>query len=289
MTAYARASTKNAIGRVVVEIQSVNRKFLEINTLLPQELLSFDTDIKKWVGESITRGQVNFKLFVNYENVSPVTIKPNLPLVRQIKDAWDLIAKELNVNEPFKLELLLQEKSILLYTEEFSDKEEYRSAIKETLVLAMNDLLKMKKVEGANLAKDISQRIEHIQTLLGQIEVLAPEATKKLREKLIEKMNEVQPGLLEHEERILREVCLFAEKVDIVEEIIRLKSHLNQFNDLLNKDLPTVGKTLEFIVQEMNRETNTIGSKACQVEVSKLVIEMKSEIERIREQIQNVE
>ena len=289
MTAYARASTEKAMGRIIVEIQSVNRKFLEVNTLLPQELLSFDTDVKKWVGESITRGQINFKLFVNYENVSPVTIKPNMPLVRQIKDAWGQIAKELNVNEPFKLDLLLQEKGILLYTEEFGDKEEYKLAIHETLSLALNDLIKMKKVEGANLAKDISQRIDHIYKLVEQIEVLAPNATKKLREKLLEKMNEVHPGFIEHEDRILREVCLFAEKVDIAEEITRLKSHLNQFTDLLNKDLPTVGKTLEFIVQEMNRETNTIGSKASEVEVSKLVIEMKSEIERIREQIQNVE
>ncbi len=289
MTAYARASTEQVIGRVIVEIQSVNRKFLEVNTLLPQELLSFDTEIKKWVGESINRGQINFKLFVNYENVSPVTIKPNLPLVRQIKDAWEQIAKELNSNETFKLDLLLQEKGILLYTEEFGDKEEYRLAIHETLSLALDDLVKMKKFEGANLAKDISQRIDHIHKLVEQIEVLAPNATKKLREKLLEKMNEVHLGFIEHEDRILREVCLFAEKVDIAEEITRLRSHLNQFTDLLNKDLPTVGKTLEFIVQEMNRETNTIGSKASEVEVSKLVIEMKSEIERIREQIQNVE
>lgn len=289
MTAYARASTKKSIGHVVIEIQSVNRKFLEINNVLPQELLFLDCEIKKWIGEYVTRGQINLRLFVQYENASPITVKPNLPLVRQIKNAWDAVAEELKVSEPFKLELLLQEKGILLYTEEFSEKEAYIKAIHETLALALTDLMEMKAKEGENLRKDIAQRIDNIQRFVEQIEVFAPDATKKYREKLIEKINEVHPGFIENEERILREICLFAERVDIAEEVTRLKSHLKQFNDLLKGEVASVGKTLEFIVQEMNREANTIGSKASLVEVSKLVIEIKSEIERIREQIQNVE
>lgn len=289
MTAYARASLKKPIGQFVVEIQSVNRKFLEINSHLPQELMRFDGEVKKWVGESVSRGHISVKLFVDFDHLSPISVKPNLPLVRQIKSAWDKIADELGIPQEFSLNLLKDQKDILLFTEEFEDAESYRLAIKEAVSLTLDELMKMKLIEGQELLKDINFRLEILQKAIEQIELLAPEATVKYRERLISKMNEVVPGFIENEERVLREVCLFAEKVDVAEEITRYKSHLKQFSDLLNSDSGTIGKTLEFLVQEINRETNTIGSKASNVEVSKLVIEIKTELERIREQIQNVE
>ncbi len=289
MTAYARASVKKEIGRFVVEIQSVNRKFLEITTHLPHELLRFDGEIKKWVGESVARGQIHFKLFVDFDKHTPIAVKPNIPLIRQIKDAWDKIALELKVQDKFTLDLLKDEKGILLYTEEFEGEEVYRLGIKEAAELCLKELITMKQVEGAALYDDIKSRLELLQKSMNQIELLAPSATVKYREKLLSKLKEFLPGVVENEERILREVCLFAEKVDIAEEITRFNSHLKQFSDLLNSESGTIGKTLEFLVQEINRETNTIGSKASNVEVSRLVIEIKSELERIREQIQNVE
>lgn len=289
MTAYARASIKKEIGRFVVEIQSVNRKFLEITTHLPHELIRFDGEIKKWVGESVARGQIHFKLFVDFDRHTPVAVKPNIPLIRQIKDAWDKIAEDLGTESKFSLDLLKDEKGVLLYTEEFEDEEIYREAIKEAVDIALKELMVMKQVEGIALSHDIKLRIELLQKSIDQIELLAPNSTVKFREKLLSKLNEFLQGVVENEERILREVCLFAEKVDIAEEITRFNSHLKQFTDLLNSESGTIGKTLEFLLQEINRETNTIGSKASNVEVSRLVIEIKSELERIREQIQNVE
>jgi len=289
MTAYARASLKKSIGQFVVEIQSVNRKFLEINSALPHELLRFDGEIKKWIGESISRGQINVRLFVDFAHSSPITVRPNLPLTRQIKLAWDKIAEDLNIPANFSLNLLKDEKGVLLFNEEFDDEEVYHVAIKETVDSALHELMKMKLTEGKELLKDIKSRHEKLANSIEQIELLAYDATAKYRERLINKINEVVPGFIENEERVLREVCLFAEKVDIAEEITRYKSHLKQFSDLLNSDSGTIGKTLEFLVQEINRETNTIGSKASNVEVSRLVIEIKTELERIREQIHNVE
>ncbi len=289
MTGYARASIKNKIGRFVVEIQSVNRKFLEINTSFPQELVRFDGEVKKWVGQNISRGHISVKLFVDFEHESPISVKPNLPLVRQIKSAFDLINKDLSLQSTFDTSLLLEKPGVLLFTEEFPDEEEYRVSLKSVINSALEVLIRMKIVEGVSLLEDIEKRLKNLKSCIDQIELHAPNAVTKQREKLIAKINEVVPGFVENEERILREICLFAEKVDIAEEITRFNSHIEQFFDLLKSDVGTIGKTLEFIIQEMNRETNTIGSKSPQIEVSKLVIEIKSELERIREQIQNVE
>lgn len=289
MTAYARASLKTKLGQFVVEIQSVNRKFLEVNTVLPKEFVRFDTEIKKWIGELISRGQVNFKLFVNFDQLAPTTIQPNLNLARQMKQAFDLIAKDLGLKSEFTLDLIKDQKDLILYAEEFENEEEYRLAIKEVVHLALSDLVKMKRLEGQTLLADIETRTHYLKTSMEQIEQLAGDAVEKQREKLIKKLNEIQPGFLENEDRLLKEICLFAEKVDISEEITRFKSHIDQFLDLLNSNHDTIGKTLEFIIQEMNRETNTIGSKASDINISKLVIGIKSELEKIREQIQNVE
>lgn len=289
MTGYARASIKNKIGRFVVELQSVNRKFLEINTSLPQELIRFDGEVKKWVGQHIARGHINVKLFVDFDHESPISVKPNLPLVREIKNAFDMINKDLNLESSFDTSKLIEKNGVLLFTEEFPNEEEYRSSLKNVINSGLIDLNRMKTAEGVSLMEDIEKRLNNLKTSIDQIELLAPNAVLKQREKLIAKINEVVPGIIENEERILREICLYAEKVDIVEEITRFNSHIEQFFDLLKSDAGTIGKTLEFIIQEMNRETNTIGSKSPQIEVSKLVIEIKSELERIREQIQNVE
>ena len=289
MTAYARASLKTKLGTFVVEIQSVNRKFLEVNTILPKEFVRFDTEIKKWIGEVISRGQMNFKLFVSFDQLAPITIQPNLPLVRQMKQAFDLMAKDLGLHDEFKLDLIKEQKDIFLYAEEFENEEEYRKAIKEAIHFALNDLLKMKSLEGKTLLVDIEARVYHLKKSIDQIELLAPDAVEKQREKLIRKLGEIQPGFLENEERLLTEICLFAQKIDVSEEITRFKSHVEQFLDLLNSNNDTIGKTLEFIIQEINREINTIGSKASDINISKLVIGIKSELEKIREQIQNVE
>lgn len=291
MTAYSRASLTTPLGHFTVEIQSVNRKHLEINALLPKELLRFDGDIKKILNELISRGQINLKIFATFDQQAPVTVKPNLPLVRQIKAAWDLIAKELNLKTDggCTLEMLASQEDVLLYGENLQDEEQYRIAIKRVVALSLKDLLEMKIREGIALQRDICARLDCLQRCIERIAEKVPGATQKYRQKLLERLEEVLPGCVENEERILREVAVFAEKVDISEEVIRFRSHLVQVNDLLQSETSSVGKTLEFFLQELNREVNTVGSKSSDVEISRLVIEIKSELEKIREQIQNVE
>jgi len=289
MTAYGRALLETPLGRFTVEVQSVNRKFLEINTFLPVEFLRFDIELKKLMAESASRGQINCKLNVSFESTTPITVKPNLPLVKQIKHAWDQIANEIGSKEEFHLALLAAEKNILIYADEFKNEEDYRSALREVFSNALKSFSAMKKQEGESLQKDIEARVDLMQKAIDRIALKAPDGALKYRQKLIDKLKDFLPESPLDEERLLREICLFADKGDIAEEITRFNSHLKQFRELLRSDAAAIGKTLEFLLQELNRETNTIGSKASDVDVTKLVVEIKSELERIREQIQNVE
>lgn len=291
MTAYGRACSISSLGRFVAEIQSLNRKHLEINTFLPKELLRYDVDIKKWIATEVGRGQVNVKIAVSFDRSSPLIVTPNLPLARQLKSAWDAIAKELKISSEkgFSLEMLSQESGLLLYDEDIQDEEIYRQALRDVVEEALQHLMVMKHREGEILFNDIEARLKKIAIAIQEIGEKAPGATERFRQRLVERLEGVISGSIENEERILREICIYAEKIDIAEELTRFDSHLKQVDILLHSQAQGIGKTLEFLVQELNRETNTIGSKSSDVDVSRFVVDIKSELERIREQIQNIE
>lgn len=291
MTAYGRACSVSSIGHFTVEIQSVNRKHLEINTFLPKELLRFDADVKKWIAVRVGRGQVNVKISVTFDRVSPLVVTPNIALAKQIKSAWDAIALELQlpVEKGFTLSMLSEISGLLLYDEDVQDEEIYRNALHQAVSEALEKLMTMKLREGEILHKDIAARFDKMVPLIKEIAIKAPGATERFRQRLLERLEEVMAGNVEHEERLLREVCVYAEKVDIAEELTRFDSHLEQVKALLKSDGQAIGKTLEFLVQELNREINTISSKSSDMDVSRLAVDIKSELERIREQIQNIE
>lgn len=290
MTAFGRASFQNEMGQFTIEIQSVNRKFLEINVQLPRELSYFDVEIKKWLQSFILRGQVSVKVMASFEGKSPFIVVPNLALAKQIKEAWSTIAKQLELDQGvIDLKLLSQSEDILLFEENRHEEENYRHVLKQVLDQAVTRFMQMKSLEGAVLQSDILARSEKIRHAIAIIEERTPYATKKYREKLMGRLEELLPEHVENEERILREVALFAEKIDIAEEITRFSCHLIRFEEVVQGADSSVGKTLEFILQELGREVNTIGSKSSDIEIARLVIDIKSELERIREQIQNIE
>lgn len=291
MTAYGRTSLQTSLGRFVVEIQSVNRKHLEVNTFLPKELTRFESDIRKLIANNISRGQVTLKLFAYFDRATPIVVTPNLPLARQLKSAWQTVASDLGLSETqgFSLDMLVHETGILLYGDEIKDEEQYRADICECVTQALNSFMAMRLHEGEALQCDIANRLTNLRSWMDEIAKRAPGATEKYRQKLVERLREYSTGPIENEERILREVCLYAERIDIAEEVTRFSSHLQQCDALLKSTASNIGKTFEFLLQELGREINTIGSKSSDVEVSRLVIECKSDLERIREQIQNVE
>jgi uncharacterized protein (TIGR00255 family) len=291
MTAYGRGSKQASCGRFSVEIQSLNRKFLDIMLTLPKELSCFDVEVRKWVSAVVFRGQVTIKIFASFDSMSPLQVSPNIPLVRQIQAAAQKIAKELNfsASQPLSMELLLSQKDVLCYHEDLQSEELCRSALREAVNQALEQLMKMKTAEGEALQRDITGRILHAEDLVKAIAAKSENSTNRYRQKLQERLEELLPGAVENEERILREVCVYADKVDSAEEVTRFYSHCSQFHKLMTSKETAVGKTLEFILQELSREINTIGSKSSDVEVSSLVIQVKAELERIREQIQNIE
>ena len=286
MTAYGRSSVVTSQGRLTVEIQSINRKFLDLQIFLPKELSRFDPLIRKWIGEGLFRGQVAVRIDFRSEGKSAVKVTPNEPLIKEYLSAFNEIKEKFAVDGDV-LPYLLQQPGVLV-VQEAEGADELESALHSGVISALEELSRMKASEGKNLAADLLGRLAVMEAALGQIALKSPEIKVYYRNKLQALLNELLPGG-EHEERLLRELCLFAEKIDIEEEITRFASHLEQTKGLIGETRETSGKALEFLVQELQREANTMGSKAADIEVSKLALELKVEIERIREQVQNVE
>lgn len=289
MTAYGRAKVSSSLGTLAIEIQSVNRKHLEIQTNLPREFIPFDSDIKKWISETVSRGQVNVRLIASFDKDGMQKLQLNRPLAKQLQYAVENLREEVSSQQEIGLDFFLNYPGMILVDEAAIDPELCRKVLKEVLDLALKNLSQMKEVEGAILQKEMAGRLKTLQEAIGEIEQRSSQATEKYRVKLKEKLEEILPGSVENEERLLREICVYADKIDIVEEIVRFRSHLNQAEQLIHSHHDRVGKNLEFTLQELNREINTIGSKTGDVQVSHLVVNCKTELERIREQLQNVE
>lgn len=291
MTAYGRACCSTPFGRLTVEIQSLNRRHLEIVTSLPREWLGFDADIKERIAKELHRGHVSVAVSAAFEKESPISVTPNLPLVSQLKGAWEKVAEAAGVtlDPALCLGLMAKEPGLLFYDVAMKDEAQCRNALMEALDLSLEHLVAMKRREGDRLLADIGPRLQVMRSAMQKIAEKAPDAVERYRKRLKERLEEVLAGCVENEEKILREVSVYAEKVDIAEEITRFDSHLNQCAQLLHSEASSVGKTFEFLLQEMNREANTIGSKGADVEVARQVIAIKAELERVREQIQNVE
>ncbi|MGZ3633774.1 MAG: YicC/YloC family endoribonuclease, partial [Parachlamydiaceae bacterium] len=271
MTAYGRASLAVPLGQFSVEISSVNRRYLEVNNYVPAELLCFDTDIKKWIALRVSRGAVTVKLTARFEKEAILTAKPNLLLARQLKSAWEDIATDLGLppERSFKLEMLADVDQIILYENNAYAESSLRGVLHQLIHNALENLIFMKEVEGAALWDDIERRLRDIQVAVNEIALLAPEAAKRYYAKFKERFEALFPENSENEDRLLRELCIYAEKVDISEEITRFKSHIEQFVAIANDaSQMNVGKTLDFLIQEMNREINTVASKASELKIS---------------------
>jgi len=292
MTGYGRSHRENTFGRFTIEIQSINRKHFEIQTsLYPSALLRFESHMRKLVSGKLSRGQINLKVNINFNETSSQVVTPNFPLARQVKKAWELIAEDLNIPLDPKelLHSLTLTPDILQYGEELDNEEFLLSEILTVISEALDNLIEMREKEGEHLQQDIAARLVKLHEWMLQISERAKGATQKYYEKLKARLDELLSGSIENEDRILREIALYTEKIDITEEVIRFLSHVKQFKQLLANSEGASGKAIEFLLQELFRETNTIGSKSSDIEITRLVLDIKNELERIREQIQNVE
>ena len=287
MTGFGRASTETKKGSYAIEVQSVNRRFLEASVYVPKDFLSVETEIRKLVAKKISRGQVVVRLsfYPSEDNVQDLL--PDIKLLKNLKKGWENIAKELQYKD------CMVDLNFLSHQLKFSSKEQMKeqaSDIKEILKCldaALDELIVMKEKEGDLLLKDIKKRLKLIENGVIKIEGKSKTACVDFEKKLKEKLEAFSKGS-ETDERILKEIAIYADRVDITEEITRLKSHLEQFNLFCEKK-EEIGRKMDFLLQEMTREINTISSKTSCTQVSIYVVDVKSELEKIREQVQNIE
>jgi len=283
MTAYSRATSSDVEGLIWnVEIHSINRKTLDINLFLPRELLFLDVEIRKLIGGSLQRGQVTVKVSLDKRK----EITAPVPLLKKLKTNWEKTVKELGFpKEQITLNFLLSqmEQATLgnLGTK-------VQVELKKTIGNALEGLIKMKQTEGKALAADIIKRAKLLKENVAAMAKLSANAPEAYREKLLKRLETLLKEPLE-DERVLREVALFAEKADITEEITRLKSHLAQLTDLIKSKTESIGRTLDFLIQEILREINTVSSKSPELALTQLAVGSKAELEKIREQVQNIE
>ncbi len=287
MTGYGVGRVKTDDGECLIEIKSLNNKYCDINIKNNFQSLEIEQKIEKLIKDRVLRGKVN--ILVKVENYGLTEEKIILN-----EDVADSSYKNLKaLKEKYKLKDEISIDSMLKFRDIFTIVKEEETAkiwplIEKTLNLALDSLLEMREKEGRALVTDIRKRVKKIQKLIDKTEKYAKSSPLDYQEKFLSKIKKLTEGLNVDEGRIELEAAIFAEKTDITEEITRLKSHLIQFDELLNSE-ESVGRKMDFLTQEINREVNTIGSKTSDIEVTSLVVLVKSELEKIREQARNIE
>jgi uncharacterized protein (TIGR00255 family) len=290
MTGYGRGECARDGFKITVELSSVNRKQGEISVVLPRDLEVLEAQIRDVINRSISRGRLTARVSLHSaDGRSSARVRLNEPLAKAYVRELHRLGKELKLAGPVTLDMLARAPGVFETDEEIAEAEDFWPAVEKALQSALATLLKMRQREGAHLAKDLAARIATMRKATAGVQKRAPEVQARYREQLVQRVKAAgleAPGL--DDERLLKEVVYFTDRSDISEELTRLQSHYQQFNDCLNSTEP-VGRTLDFLAQEMNREVNTIGSKANDSEISRAVVTLKTELEKFREQAQNVE
>ena len=287
MTGYGKSEYSKDGIMLLVEVKTINNRNLDINLKTPRSFVCFDDMIRKCVQEKVSRGRVD--LFLNFVDSREVDVdfELNSSIVKAYYKIGDDISKTLGIPNDLTVSQLIKMPDVLKSEALFSDVSEFEEIIKETVLLALDNLNEMRKKEGEKLKEDMLSRLETIKALVLKIEDRAPQVVIAYKEKLKERITQSLKDVEYDEVRLLNEVAYFTDKANIDEELARLNSHIRQFTDICKLDL--CGKKLDFLLQEFNRESNTICSKANDLAVTKCGLELKNEIEKIREQVQNVE
>ncbi|MBV8175063.1 MAG: YicC family protein, partial [Verrucomicrobia bacterium] len=286
MTGYGRGQVVAESTKVVVEIQSVNKRQTEISISLPSAFASLENDLRAKVDRSLHRGRITVTILATgpTAHVQPLVDQDlaNLYLVR-----FRQLQKELALPGEITIETILRSPGVISSSEQGLLDQSTRTAVNSALDLALQQLLEMRAKEGSNLHKELTRRIRFVRQAIAKIRRLQPRVTKRYRGLLFERVKKIGVEISLDDDRLTKEVAFFAERSDFSEELSRLESHLDQFIETTNKQ-QAIGRTLEFIGQEIGRELNTLGAKANDAEISRIVVHCKAELEKIREQVQNV-
>lgn len=287
MTGFGRASKQIESCFFTVEMKSVNHRFLDINLKMPKQFMGIEDKIKKIISQTISRGRL--EVYINFEGefIANKTVKVDWDIVDQFIASLKEIKERYSIEDKISLENILSFNEGIEVTEQTLASEEFEIELVQLIDLALKQLINMRAIEGQQLVVDLKKRLKRLQAITIDLEKIAPDVVEQYRERIKKRVGEFVTGNID-ENRILTEVALFADKADITEELTRIHSHIHQFEDTLLEHEP-VGRKLDFLVQELNREANTIGSKANDGLIAKNVVELKSIIEKLKEQVQNIE
>jgi uncharacterized protein (TIGR00255 family) len=290
MTGYGRSETTCGTAAVIIEIKSFNHRNLEITTRVPGSLGALELLIRKKIAQCLSRGRIELvmRLETDREGTDVSVLKADLPLIRDYFDTLSRVRDELALPDPITLEMVTSIKNGIYASEQEYDDPDIRSSIEKGVDEALAALMEMKEQEGSILYRDFTDRIDRIQQWLDAVTARVPRVVAEYRQRLVERLKTLASEIEIDEARLAQEIVFMAEKSDITEELVRLDSHISQFRDLLDASEPS-GRRLDFIFQEMHREINTIGSKSGDLEIARTVIDVKTELAKLREQVQNIE
>jgi uncharacterized protein (TIGR00255 family) len=288
MTGFGKASKTMKNMKVNIELRSINSKYLEVSSRLPAVFSDKENELKEIIGKDITRGKINVLISIDKNSTNNLSLQIQPEIIKDYYNLLNQIKKTVNVKEDIKLEHLLKFSEVFK-VDDNNFQQEYWDDIKKTFRKALSDLYKMKKIEGKTLEKDISARVNDMEKKLDKVVKISDANMKSAKQKIMDKVEKLlgDKDLID-QNRLEYELVMLTDKLDITEEVTRAKSHLKYFRNNI-KEPELSGRRLNFLVQEINREINTIASKSNNSEISQFIVEMKEELEKIKEQLQNVE
>lgn len=288
MTGYGRGEAVLNGRSIVIELRSVNNRYLDCSVRLPRTFVFAEEGIKAKIKEATSRGKVDVFVTVESTQSDAVAVTLNKPLAESYLNALNEMAEHFGITNDITVSKLSHFPDVLTIEKVPQDQDALAADLFSVLDMAMADYDRMRSAEGEKLKDDLLSKLDTLEGYISQVETRSPQTVQSYRDKLYAKLQEVLANTQIDENRILTEAAIFADKVAVDEETVRLRSHITQFRSMLSEG-GIVGRKIDFLIQEMNRETNTIGSKCTDISISHIVVDMKSEIEKLREQIQNLE
>lgn len=288
MTGFGRGEGEITLGKMAVECRSINHRYCDINLKLPKRLNPLEARIKEVIRSGVARGRVDVSIKFDAAGEGKVQLEVDLELAEQYYKALLALGERFGIRDGVTLELLAGAKDLIVAKEGGEDVEPYWQEMVPILKQSLEDMDRMKRAEGETLARDLQQRLDRISTLLGEIRSKFPSSLKGYQERFGERVRLLLNGSELDPSRLQQEVALWAERMDITEEMVRAESHLKQFRAFFGSQEP-VGRKMDFLLQEIHREANTISSKANEAEISQRIVEVKSEAREDPEQVQNIE
>lgn len=288
MTGYGKGEAQVGGVSLAVEIRTVNHRYSDVTVKLPRPLLALENEVRRQVGHAVRRGKID--VFVSFGQGEEAAVAPvvNRQLAAAYHEIFTRLRNDLGLSGGVTLELLAAQKDVIQLRETESSAEAVQECLSLAVTRSLEQLLAMRRAEGAATAGDLDERLAALEGMLAVVEQRAPQIPTEWQAKLIERLARLQQNLEFDPQRLAQEVALFADRCDISEELARFRSHIAQFR-ALSADPEPVGRRMDFLVQELNREVNTMGSKSNDAELTRVVVAMKAELEKVREQVQNVE